>query len=123
MKSSFLTIFSTLTLTLAMTFSVQASTAEQIREDWQVLADAISASGNEDAALRITHSMATIPDEQLERVYGNIDLLKLANTFLDPNEINQDRQDIVKSVTAMASAPQVYGSGSSEMNGHASEID
>jgi len=116
MKSSFLTIFSTLTLTLAMTFSVQASTAEQIREDWQVLADAISASGNEDAALRISHSMATIPDEQLEKVYGNIDLLQLADTFLDMNEVNRDRQDIVKGFTVMATAPQAYSSGSSKTN-------
>ena len=64
---------------LLLTFSVGVSAG--LREDWQVLSDSISQSGNRQAAEKINEALSKLSDEQIQRIYGDTDLLEVADQF------------------------------------------
>jgi hypothetical protein len=70
-----------LVVILLMTISVSATATAGPREDWQVLSEAISQSGNNQAAERINEALDKLSDEEIQRIYGDTDLLKVANQF------------------------------------------
>ncbi len=64
---------------LLLTFSVSVSAGP--REDWQVLSDSISQSGNRQAAEKINEALSKLSDEEIQHIYGDTDLLKVADQF------------------------------------------
>jgi hypothetical protein len=52
-----------------------------IREDWQAVADAVASTGNITAAMQIEDAINAVPDDELERIYGGVDVTQLIEDF------------------------------------------
>jgi hypothetical protein len=79
-----------ITLLFVSTFMLFASIAYAgPREDWHLLADSIEVSGNLKAAESIRQAVGALSDEDLQRVYGDADLVGLASQFSTYTEVTQ----------------------------------
>jgi len=74
-----LTFFPVLAVAAALLSPGQVSAGA--RANWEDLTDAIAVSGNTAAAARLEEALSNIPDEELERVYGNADLPAVTGTL------------------------------------------
>lgn len=71
---------------IALVIAVSSAASAGVREDWQAVADAVALAGQEVAAVQIEEAVAALSDDELQRVYGEADLQKLADIFLDNGE-------------------------------------
>jgi hypothetical protein len=88
-----------------LTFSVSAIAGP--REDWQVLTDSIAASGNHQAAERINEALSKLSDEEIQRIYGNTDLLTLADKFLSSTELTHRATTQYPELAPLYATPQL----------------
>lgn len=52
-----------------------------IRADWNAVADAVASTGNVAAAMQIEEALIAVPDANLERLYGDVDVNPLIEAF------------------------------------------
>jgi hypothetical protein len=96
-------IITIIAITLTLSTTSLAQSGNELRQSWKDIAELISASGRDDAAVRLLESVDRISDEELERTYSQEslnDMINVLNDILKAVDASKTLRDLELTETA-----------------------